>query len=206
MYVCVCVFWYLRMCVFPHHHHHHHIRFKVPKGGVPEREFLECIDYRRTLMEKHKGFIAADVENPTDELWVYTTRWVEKVLRERERERERFTDTLTVCVCVCVCVSQGVKMEIASRMLTSILQRDCVRVHMCVCAFARLTEVVRWVGIQIIVCVCVCVYQVNWEEYMWSKEATLSQMPVGIWQYPQDMKKGIGEPYVPILRLEDLPK
>ena len=73
--------------------------------------------------------------------------------------------------------------------------------------FARLT--VRWhgtVGEYKTLCVCVCLYQVNWEEYMWSKEATLSQMPVGIWQYPQDMKKGIGEPYVPMLRLEELPK
>ena len=206
MYVCVCVCFGICVCVFPHHHHHHHIRFKVPKGGVPEREFLECIDYRRTLMEKHKGFIAADVENPTDELWVYTTRWVEKVLRERERERafHRYIDCVCVCVCVCVCLR-----ELRWKLHHGCSRRSCnetvcVRVHMCVCAFARLTEVVRWVGIQTIV--CVCVYQVNWEEYMWSKEATLSQMPVGIWQYPQDMKKGIGEPYVPILRLEDLPK
>ena len=45
--------------------------------------------------------------------------------------------------------------------------------------------------------------KVLWEEYMWSKEATVSQMPVGMWQFPQDPKKGIGEPYVPILRLEE---
>ena len=41
---------------------------------------------------------------------------------------------------------------------------------------------------------------------MWSKEATVSQMPIGMWQYPQDPKKGIGEPYVPILRHEEVPK
>jgi len=57
---------------------------------------------------------------------------------------------------------------------------------------------------------CSCVHPLNtkvkWEEYMWSKEATVSQMPVGLWQYPQDTKKGMGEPYVPILRLEQMPK
>ena len=62
-------------------------RFNVPKGSVAEREFLECIDHRRTLMEKHEGFISAVVENPVDELWVYTTRWVEKV-RHAARTRD----------------------------------------------------------------------------------------------------------------------
>ena len=97
-------------------------------------------------------------------------------------------DGVAAFVCACVCV--------------------CARAHVCVCfCEANGGGTLGWnTNHCVCVCVCVCVYQVNWEEYMWSKEATLSQMPVGIWQYPQDMKKGIGEPYVPILRLEDLPK
>ena len=53
-------------------------RFKVPAGSV-EREFLDVIQHRHALMSKYPGFIDSNVDNPVAELWVYTTRWTEKV-------------------------------------------------------------------------------------------------------------------------------
>lgn len=79
--MCVCLF----VCVGSVYRR---CRFKIPKGSVAEREFLECVENRRTLMEKHEGFISASVESPLDELWVYSTRWVEKVRLRRCRNPE----------------------------------------------------------------------------------------------------------------------
>ena len=53
-------------------------RFKVPAGSV-EREFLDVVKHRHALMSKYPGFIDSNIDNPVAELWVYTTRWTEKV-------------------------------------------------------------------------------------------------------------------------------
>ena len=50
----------------------------MPAGSI-EREFLDVVEHRNSLMAKYPGFINSNVENPLPELWVYTTVWTEKV-------------------------------------------------------------------------------------------------------------------------------